>query len=233
MIKAFDIERNEDILGNEAIKGKEYICPCCKESVSFVDAIFKVKHFRHKIERHCETEPETIEHIQMKQFFIDTLNLNKGQIEVNLGFARPDIYLEKDKIAIEVQNSPISYLDFMIRNEKYTENGIYVLWIFNLDLLNPNVSEFLKKAHELYFGRVYFFDKESILPIHFERRGRWIEPNDFSYGDGYWKWYKKLRYFKNGSLIINFKFLKVENTFKDNNFKICRFFDKQFWKNGK
>jgi competence CoiA-like predicted nuclease len=216
------------------------ICPECSQKVVFVDADLKIKHFRHLTESDCHPEPETIEHIKMKIFFAKQLKLNKDSIEVNLIFARPDIFLKEEKIAIEVQHSNISEEIFIQRNKNYTLNGIYPIWIFHEDLLKEidghcNISALLKKAHELYFGRIYVYKKKGyIIPIHFESAGTWIIPSDYAeenFGaSSYWKWYKKLKKIKYGQIILNFGIFKAFNERLKLN--ISRFYDKQFWKIG-
>jgi len=216
LLKALYNEK--DILSyiGEIDKNKEYICPHCKEKVIFVDAIFKIKHFRHYSFSNCETEPETEKHLEMKQFLIDKLKLNPNQIEVDLGFAKPDLFLEEEKITIEMQHSPISFLEFIERTQNYSYNGFSVLWIFDIDLLNikeikiikdeegklvsthlqhpEGISEsiayypeFIKSAHKLYYGRVYFYYKNQIIPIHFQSYGRIMADQ---YGISYFKYYK-------------------------------------------
>jgi len=133
----------------------------------------------------------------MKKFFIDHLKLNPSEVEVNLKFAIPDIYLKDKRIAIEVQHSKISEEKFLFRTRRYTEEGIYVLWIFHPKLLKENVPKFIRKAHELYYGRIYTIFKDILIPIHLESKERWINESGFynsdaeyeSYG-GYYQNYK-------------------------------------------
>lgn len=220
-----------------------FLCPYCNESLIFVDGEKVIKHFRHKVESSCEPEPETESHLQMKKFIQEKFNLTNEEIEytklLHLGF-KPDGFIEEQKIALEVQHSLISEEEFLRRTENYSKNGIYVLWIFDKYSLlgEENISRLLKKAHELYFGRVYFFDalEKCIFPIHFIPCSRYVEEyTNYKTGDsygGYSTYYKGKRKLKIGDSIKNFNLLTLKNTWKNNNFLIARFYDKCFWKNG-
>lgn len=222
---------------------KELICPYCREKVIFVDATERIKHFRHEAESDCAFEPETPRHIEMKQIILDKLNLDIDSLEVPLGFGVPDILDKENRIAIEVQHSALSKEKFIERTQNYTKRNIYPLWIFDEKLVNKyikieqhnhtliRVPSFLKKAHQLYFGRIYTLPTNinDIYPVHFKPIKRWMREyeNDYT-GDihgGYYKYYKKIKEFILGDPIYNLDFLKVEN----NGAKIARFYDKKFW----
>ena len=156
------------------LENKEnFICPHCKTKVIFVNAIFKIKHFRHKTKFNCEYEPETEVHIMMKKRMIDFLCLNpKECLEVNLGFAIPDIYIKNKKIAIECQASQISVRKFMERTLNYNKNGIGVLWIWDINLFREHkgIRLFLNIIKPLYQNRIYFIGRnEEIFSMQFQR----------------------------------------------------------------
>ncbi|GAG05003.1 unnamed protein product, partial [marine sediment metagenome] len=104
---------------------------------------------------------------------------------------------------------------------------IHVIWIFHSRLLKNNISNFLKKAHEIYFGRIYIYDNKNIYPVHLIPDGTW---KNGMYGD-YFKYYKKRKIHDIGDKITNFSLLKTKNNWDGNNYKIARFYDKQWWKN--
>jgi len=232
-IFSYKIESLKYILENK----NNFKCPNCNSELIFVNCTKKIKHFRHKISSDCEWERETEEHINMKRFFIDKLKLNPSEVEVNLKFAIPDIYLKDKRIAIEVQHSSISEEKFLERTKRYTENNIYSLWIFHPKLLKENVPKFIRKAHELYYGRIYVLFEDKLIPIHFEPKERWINESGFynsdayyeSYG-GYYKTYKIKKEFNLGEPIENIEnFQLSRNTWKQNNYMISKFWDKKFW----
>jgi len=245
MLKAIEKETGEykiawlDCIAREW----EFICPECKEKVVFVNATHKIKHFRHLIKSNCDPEPETQKHIEMKKFIIEKMNLDpRKNLEVGLGFARPDIYCEKSstfKVAIEVQHSPISYEKFLERTVNYRKNNIHVLWIFDDCLLKElkeknraafprwgKISNILKKAHELYYGKVYIYKFGGIFPVHFSEEGRWID--DYKEYSGYYKIYKKIKKLSFGNKIDNFLPKPTYNQWND--CFIATFHDEVFWK---
>lgn len=226
MLRAIN-EKNENCLSFEKIdKSKKFHCPRCSNEVIFVDAILRIKHFRHKVESNCEPEPETLKHIEMKHFMLKKLLWENECLEVNLKFARPDLY--KNNIAIEVQYSPVSYKDFIERTVNYRLHNIYVLWIFEWHLLKENVSDFLKKAHEIYFGRIYVYKNGVIFPVHLKSTGVYKRTIN---GELYWKYYKKKKKFLFGEKLCDFNLFTTKNNWKENNFNIAMFYDNIFWKN--
>jgi len=230
------IQKDERIIANDhqkynyILNNKDnLVCPICKKKVIFVDGIFVIKHFRHKAKNNCSFEPETKEHIEMKNTVCGLLNLNPlKHLEVNVGYAVPDIYLPKEKIAIEVQNSNLSYKKFIERTRRYTREGVHVLWIFHKNLLHEDVSKTLKKAHEIYFGRIYIYSNWKIYPVHLEPKT--TTRTDIN-GLPYIWFYKRKRGTIYGEKVRGDIF-KTKNNWKENNFLIARFYDKQFWKGG-
>jgi hypothetical protein len=216
---------------------ENYECPVCNEDLIFVDGNLVIKHFRHKIESNCESEPETQDHIEMKKYIQEKLNLSDEEIEytklLHLGF-KPDAFLEKQNIAIEVQHSNLTEEEFIRRTMNYTKNNIAVLWIFDRwSLLKEDVSAMLRRAHGIYYGRIYCYDiiNKNILPIHLEPMYRWVK--EYEGHGGYWAWYKKKRKVVEGLPIEKFSLLKTRNLWQNNNFIIAKFYDKIFWEDSK
>ena len=70
MLKAYDKNKKIKISYKDIIDKKEkYYCPECLNNLIFVNARFKIKHFRHKVASDCSFEPETQRHLEMKLFF--------------------------------------------------------------------------------------------------------------------------------------------------------------------
>ncbi len=211
---------------------ESFICPYCDRRLIFVDGDQVIKHFRHRTENNCEHEPETQIHLEMKEFIQKIFNLSDDEIEytklLHYGF-KPDGFIEKDNIALEVQHSIISEKDFILRTKKYSDSDIHVLWIFDKNIIAENIPAMIKKAHEIYYGRIYVYDNKnkSMYPIHLTPTKRWVKPFK-SYG-GYYKYYKSKRGLKIGEEIKTFQLKKSHNTWKDNNYLLANFYDKQFW----
>ena len=183
---------------------REFICPSCKAEVEFVDGIEKIKHFRHKTLSECEWEPESQNHLTMKKYIKEFLNIPDEDIEVDLNWAKPDLVFRQKEfkgfIAIEVQHSKITIRKFLERTKNYTDHEIPVLWIFDGSMLDTNEKEqdipvLLREAHDIYNGRVSMFIENKIVPIHFNKMYRWIdEYDDYTTGQvfgGYERAYKR------------------------------------------
>ena len=212
--------------------GSQFICPHCFEELIFVNGVKVITHFRHKIESNCSSEPETPIHLEMKSYIKEFFNLTDEEIEYtklsNKGF-KPDGFIIEKNIALEVQHSITSKEEFIQRNEKFSKNNISVLWIFDKEIVTENPSAMIRKAHEIYFGRVYAYDKniKKIIPIHFHPTKRWIP--EFNGHGGYYKFYKTRKILQENIPIKNNNLINTKNNWKSNNFLISMFTDKKFW----
>ena len=207
MLKAIIKENNDIVFSWDNMDYKKilenkngFICPYCKSDVIFVDGIEIIKHFRHKVLSECDFEPESQEHYEMKFWLRDFLGYTNEDLEVNLEFARPDVYDSKNKIAFELQKSNITKKKFLDRCYNYTKNGIAVMWIFHESLLKrgdkeQNIPLLLRTAQENGCGRTYLYSKNKLYSIRFKRLFKWVEEyEDYETGDvygGYLKQYKR------------------------------------------
>ena len=132
-----------DSLGNEVyadevkVNNSSFICRHCKERMSFVNSILRIKHFRHLVESSCDPEPETKEHLFYKKLVFESLSkINVGETfleySVNNTF-RPDVFLKrKDKrdIAIEVQATNTNLESFDAKIKYYSYRGFITVYLF-------------------------------------------------------------------------------------------------------
>lgn len=235
-------------------KDNKFKCICCNEELIFHRDLCGVKtqHWNHKTNCDYETEPESEEHIIKKRWLYDNISdIYKKHLpdSIMVGDQKPDILLElmSQKIAIEIQCSPIGYEKWLERTKKYSEKGIYVFWVFGSRWLknrNGNekrISQVEKEMHYLNFGRNYYLITDdkwiSIQPIHFKSVMRTTDPceschSDFpcehcQYGDlkiSFPKTIKKMEYhsktYKDGlkfDILIN------------RNLKIAKLMDYKWW----
>ncbi len=201
--------------------------------------------FKHRGQKPEGFEPETVEHKTMKDYWYHIFPLfnyiKNRKLEYWLGDQIADVYFELrengEKIAIECQNSPISSKKIMERTAKYTNKGIYVLWVFNASgsvvseqkaPRNNKKVRVLKeetRVHNLYSGRIYYMNvvgEEIIHPpyaIHFspyfEYRG--LEGNIF----GREKYYRGLK----NAVYGNIPTYKIICSYYSK-YKLARFMDK-------
>ena len=221
---------------------KRYFCCACKERMMFVNALLKIKHFRHYSKCPWEHEPESKEHLDMKKFFYDNYSNIKLEVPFNLnGIKRQaDVYYEDKKIIIECQASKISSKEMINRIEDYNKLGIAVMFVFHKKLLaddfeeEQGISDFLLLASTIFYGRVYIFDGKSILSVRFSNVYRCCYTR---YGEEYLKPYCKIK-------IPSFKYIDnhlrkifvtlsvpLSGICEGEEFKIARFCDKVWWNN--
>lgn len=174
-------------------KNNEFSCVGCKSKMIFHRNIagVKVQHFVHKVPCPFETEPETQEHIRMKNWCYNNLAADKKYLpdSIMVGDQKPDVLLEINgkQVAIECQCSKLSYEKWESRTRKYSLKGIYVLWLFGKKWYKRHfdhekrVSEIEKELSELNGNVVYYAheadeeeerkDKEdsfTVFPTRFE-----------------------------------------------------------------
>lgn len=166
---------NKEVFADTFTAGKNITCPNCEQKMIFINPIAHIiKHFRHKVECPYSTEPESIEHIEMKGFFMN--KITEARIEVKIGKRIADVVV--NGVVIECQVSSISLKEIRERNKDYNNNGYYVIWI--LHRKNYAIEEKQTKIVERYlqtnnYGRFYLFNKDEIIPIHY----RHISPCEF------------------------------------------------------
>ena len=169
------IVNNIEVFANVFSGGDNIKCPNCDQEMIFVNPVADIiKHFRHKVECPYSTEPESIEHIEMKGFL--KRNIPGARVEVKIGRRIADILIED--IVIECQASSITLRELKERTYDYNNNGYWVLWI--LHWKNYAVEGKQTKIVERFlqtknYGRFYLFNADEIVPIHYRR----ISPCEF------------------------------------------------------
>ena len=201
--------------------------------------------FKHRGQKPEGFEPETVEHKTMKDYWYHIFplfnSIKSRTLEYWLGDQIADVYFELrengEKVAIECQNSPISSKKLMERTAKYTNKGIYVLWVFNAsgsvvsEEKFPQNSEKVRvlkeetRVHNLYSGRIYYMNvvgEEVISPpfaIHFSPYFEYKKLEGNIYGRD--KYYRGLKNAVYGN-IPTYKIVCSDYT----NYKLARFMDK-------
>lgn len=219
-------------------KNNKWICPGCDSEVIYHRNVsgLRTQHFVHKTKCPYETEPESEIHINLKRWCYENINADKKYVPDSqfIGDQKPDVLLEinKNKVAIECQCSKISLSNLIERTRKYTEKGIYVLWIFSGEYINPlnimviedyhikKVSVTEKWLSKIFFRRVYYAVTKNngfeIVPIHFNPYRKYrqllsnISPQTFSSN-------------------INLWLVKSKEYETEEEFLIARLTDKKWW----
>jgi len=219
-----------------------WLCIECKKPLFYNP---NLNCFKHRGQKPEGFEPETVEHKTMKDYWYHIFplfnSIKSRTLEYWLGDQIADVYFELrengEKIAIECQNSPISSKKIMERTAKYTNKGIYVLWVFNAsgsvvsEEKFPQNSEKVRvlkeetRVHNLYSGRIYYMNvvgEEVISPpfaIHFSPYFEYKKLEGNIYGRD--KYYRGLKNVVYGN-IPTYKIVCSDYT----NYKLARFMDK-------
>ena len=183
-------------------------------------------------------EPESFEHIKIKDFFYDNLPLDNKvktiKLEYSIGNRIADVYckLESGKeIVIEIQHSMILSKDLLQRTKEYNEHNCYVLWVFNGSSFErlPKIEDkirilgFERSSHALYRGRVYYINMTKtglhspVYPLYF---ANYYEHKISNYGFGYYKKSKT----KKSVVPSEIPSLKLK-LFKNKGYKLAGFHD--------
>jgi len=176
-LKAKD-EKGQIVYAWNAKKGVKYFCPHCGGEMIFVDAVKKIKHFRHKAECPFDVESESLEHEFMKYYVFNWLRKLNGDadIEVRIGEHIADVV--SGDVVVEVQASNISLETAKSRFKTYTINNYYTMWLFSKDFIEFRKwfivrSEFRKFLLNINKSFLFFLDPYS----------------------GYLKWFKLIKEF--------------------------------------
>ena len=125
----------------EENRHQDYLCPICnKKFISVIPSYDIIKYFRHEEGTEHFGEPETIEHLKIKQrVFFESQALGWiATLEQPIGDHVTDVELLKTngwgkiigRVAVEVQCSPISYEEYEDRNSTYLCEFIDNLWAY-------------------------------------------------------------------------------------------------------
>ena len=148
MFTALDKNGNKISILN-ADKSEHYICPGCKEPLIIKSGNIRCHHFAHQRNSNCNFDKNndmSIWHINWQNRF----PIETQEIERRFGDSthRADVLLEKPRIVIEFQHSPISVEDFKDRNNTYVSLGYRVVWLCD-------VEEDFQKGRFIYWNRNY------------------------------------------------------------------------------
>lgn len=121
----------------------------------FVDAQLKVKHFRHKTESLCDSEPETEEHEHYKWLVYKMLKNKKiGEVfaEHRIGNVIADIYMDRGgwpNIAFEIQATNYSPFKYEEKIKSYAFRRILVVYIFIGNDFNNEIKSNIYSLKEI------------------------------------------------------------------------------------
>ena len=172
-----------------------YYCPECGEQLNLRKGEIYSHHFSHKGDSTCrlstssggESDIHAFMKYKMCKIIEEDNNVIESDYEYRIGDMIADYYCTlKDnngkvkRVAVEVVHKHTDIKDFIDKNEYYYKQGVYCLWIFNLDLFiyestnkfmrNFTINKIIKEAHILNFGKIYALDRfnDVVYAIHLE-----------------------------------------------------------------
>ena len=180
MLVAIRKETAQRELARDALKpGAPWSCPQCGDDVILKKGVVRVHHYAHRpTAPFCEHGAgESEEHLRCKLAIYDQLRVHSSvsfcEMEWDLKIARPDVFVKINgaPVAIEVQRSSLTLDQIATRTSNYATLGAAVLWVclWREELAGPRIapSVWEKWLHAAYFGRVYYWRDDHVVPIHF------------------------------------------------------------------
>lgn len=164
------------ILATDANRNLDYRCPICHKDVVLKRGPVKISHYAHYPSSTCENAGESYRHMEMK-WQVGQRATKEGysvDYERLFGEHRCDIILTFEntnlpQTIIEVQNSPISYLEIRARSAWYNAFKIETAWIFD--------SKRIKNIGFVGFTHQYYVPKEiRTVALVFDNRVNLITP---------------------------------------------------------
>lgn len=216
-------------------KQNKFTCIGCNSDLIYHRDIagIKTQHWVHKIPCQYETEPETLEHLNLKQWIYRKLKVEKKYVpdSVFVGNQKPDIYIEDNgkKIAIEIQCSKISYENFLSRSLDYATKGVYVFWILGNkylkgDKTKKRVSIVEKALHQLHYGSIFYSNNLFNLELNKYKFSTCLGyKEEFQDYGGYEYALKSTKKLMLQANIINFKLRTFINQRNNNTFWLAEF----------
>ena len=137
-------------------KGADFVCPACSGAVRFKKGKVMQPHFAHVSLEECRfyRENESVEHLNLKaELFRWAVQTEKVEVEAFLPALQQiaDLLVD-EKLALEVQCSPLSIERLQERTLSYRQRGYQVLWLLGRKLWLKDSLTRLQKDF-LYFSK--------------------------------------------------------------------------------
>jgi competence CoiA-like predicted nuclease len=173
-------------------RGNKFFCPICgDELIPVIPKEDIIRHFRHK-NNEAHGEPETPEHLEMKQIVRNVLenNGNSADVEVKIGDNVADVLAAKLNLVIECQCSGISISEYAKRNTTYRDNGCVCLWILGGQFYEHTWEFKEQKDYKIQrFKKIELKISMSQPLIYFGRHNFWQSDLKQRYGAETLGWY--------------------------------------------
>ena len=136
-MQLFAFEHTHLVSSTNAVKGKDYLCPECAQTLRVRKGDIRCAHFYHlRLSPTCRQSGKSVIHLQT-------------QLYVASQFPKKEVFLEKpfpsirriadvvwNRIIFEIQCSPISLEEIRGRYKDYESLGYALIWIFHTKTFN-------------------------------------------------------------------------------------------------
>ena len=165
--------KGKEIALSEVLFGQSYSCPNCQKELKIRNGKQGKKHFYHiPIDKTNESKI----HLSAKEGLLFWLKENVpngnwgAERYIKKIKARPDISgrIKGKPVIFEIQHSPLTANELNRRTLKYSELGIYTIWVIPEEEFKRNPKAYEKYLHALYKGNLFLWSKEEGLKVaHF------------------------------------------------------------------
>ncbi len=172
-MQLFAFEKNKKIYVGDAVKGKNYLCSECGETVKVRGGRFRRAHYYHVRKIYCRKFSNNFLHVSIQKHLQELFGKEDCDLEVpflkNLRIA--DVVWHSKKVIFEIQCSPIQLCDAKKRCEDYRSEGYEVVWILHDDLFNKkewsSSEQFLREQTCFYVrgkgAHFRFYDQHEVI----------------------------------------------------------------------
>ncbi|MBG9982518.1 hypothetical protein HZY86_05265 [Aerococcaceae bacterium DSM 111020] len=140
---------------------RKWLCPRCHQPVQLIIRRNGRPYFRHKMKRQAQQKGESLIHSKIKQQLAD-FYIQRGytvDLEYNiLAIDRiADILLQKEKVVIEIQHTPISTVDIRQRTLSYQQFGYRCFWLMTPSLYSFSLKHYWHDALLQYHPQLGYY----------------------------------------------------------------------------
>ncbi len=185
MLTALDGD-GKRVIARKASRTNRYLCPECKQPLTFKAGRVVVWHFAHHPYAACPlSEGESLRHMEMKEQAGKLFDSDNYEVKL-MASRRADLVIF-DGIVVECQESSLSIQEWESRTKDYNAAGYPVLWLWDAARLGtPNerlenrIPAEIRHCHDRSQGRVYVLDQTGrLFACHFQpverRESEWYE----------------------------------------------------------
>lgn len=155
---SFDFSNEEWVLLKETYRDKSLTMHCCDRKAIPKTSKLGTKYFAHAKRGDCTSNPETKEHIYLKNLIANIAKTCGWKVTTEHSGETPDgetwiadVFCQKGngKLAFEVQWTPQNENEYLRRTEKYKASGVRCAWLYRIKGRGENYHSHSSDSHTL------------------------------------------------------------------------------------